>query len=288
MKRAALRLLAIASVAARAAAATRRRGTRGGPEHALKRRASGGIHSADPDPAGMSVDSELGVLDTEDVEATLKRALRRHPRLLPARGQGAALRGRAGDAALPRRRRRHRRRTCWSSSRRWATTTSSAAWSRSGAGSRSTRPPATSRRRSNTRSSSARRNQLAVLDVDGLKLDHDLVGVPAPARRLRAAGRRGRERDHLHRAERLPRLGRAWRPASTLDEDVGDCMVQTIRRWKMSATLPGRVMRATFSIPPVIATAEATPRRTAGHRRPIALMATASFRLRCFRMISGR
>jgi hypothetical protein len=45
-------------------------------------------------------------------------------------------------------------------------------------------------------------------------------------------------------------------------------MVQTIRRWRMSSTLPGRVMRATFSIPPVIATAEATPpRRTSGHRR---------------------
>src|SRR5206468_12480297 len=55
--------------------------------------------------------------------------------------------------------------------------------------------------------------------------------------------------------------------ATTLDEDVGDCMVQTIRGWKMSATLPGRVMRATFSIPPVIATAEAMPRRTPNHRR---------------------
>ena len=66
----------------------------------------------------------------------------------------------------------------------------------------------------------------------------------------------------------FPGLGRARRPASTLDEDVGDCMVQTIRRWKMSATLPGRVMRATFNIPPVIATAEATPAGArAGHRR---------------------
>jgi hypothetical protein len=37
----------------------------------------------------------------------------------------------------------------------------------------------------------------------------------------------------------------------------------------MSATQPGHVMRATFNIPPVIATAEATPRRSqgAGHRR---------------------
>ena len=35
-----------------------------------------------------------------------------------------------------------------------------------------------------------------------------------------------------------------------LDEDAGDCVVQTIRRWKMSAALPGHVMRATFSIPP--------------------------------------
>ena len=54
---------------------------------------------------------------------------------------------------------------------------------------------------------------------------------------------------------------------STLDEDVGDCMVQTIRGWKMSSTLPGHVMRASFNIPPVIATAEASPHRAGGHRR---------------------
>src|SRR5262249_58698292 len=37
-----------------------------------RRRPSSGIRAADPNPAGMTVDNELGVLDTEDVEATLK------------------------------------------------------------------------------------------------------------------------------------------------------------------------------------------------------------------------
>jgi len=53
---------------------------------------------------------------------------------------------------------------------------------------------------------------------------------------------------------------------SALDEDVGDCVVQTIRTWKMSGGLPGHVMRATFNIPSIIATADAG-RRTSPHRR---------------------
>jgi TonB family protein len=110
-------------------------------------------------------------------------------------------------------------------------------------------------------------NQLAVLDADGLKVDHDLsVFLP----QLAACGRLATED-----ASAIIYIEPNGFPGSvglaagtTLDEDVGDCMVQTIRGWKMSATLPGRVMRATFSIPPVIATAEASPRRVAGgHHR---------------------
>jgi hypothetical protein len=49
---------------------------------------------------------------------------------------------------------------------------------------------------------------------------------------------------------------------AALDEEAGDCVVQTIRRWKMSATLPGRVLRANFRIPTAIAAAtEPAPRR---------------------------
>ena len=240
---------------------------RGGPEHATKRRASGGIHAADPNPAGMTVDNELGVLDTEDVEATLQDHFDDIRGCYQRAGKAQRYAGGRVHAALPRRRRR-------ASPQDVLVVESTPGQLR-----RRTLP---GRGRAPDRVPRADRQQADDVRIPGrVPLDEPArraggrraearsrpLGVPAPARRLRAARRRGRERDHLHRAERLPGLGRAWRPASTLDEDVGDCMVQTIRRWKMSATLPGHVMRATFSIPPAIATAEATPRRTAGHRR---------------------
>jgi TonB family protein len=46
-----------------------------------------------------------------------------------------------------------------------------------------------------------------------------------------------------------------------LDESAGSCVVKGIRRWKMSATLPGRVLRCRVSIPAVIAAAEPPPSR---------------------------
>src|SRR5262245_64889020 len=71
MKRAALPLLAIVIGAGCGSDKAARQ--EGGPEQALKRRApKGGIHSADMS-AGMTVDNELGVLDTEEVDATLKQ-----------------------------------------------------------------------------------------------------------------------------------------------------------------------------------------------------------------------
>ena len=109
-------------------------------------------------------------------------------------------------------------------------------------------------------------NQLAVLEVDGVKLDHDLtLFLPQLAVCGQLAAADASAIIYIEPNGFPGSVGLS--AASTLDEDVGDCMVQTIRRWKMSSTLPGRVMRATFSIPPVFATADATPRRTAGHRR---------------------
>jgi len=55
--------------------------------------------------------------------------------------------------------------------------------------------------------------------------------------------------------------------AAALDEDVGDCMVQTIRGRRMSVAVPGLVVRANFSIPSGIATAEASHRLLAHHHR---------------------
>jgi len=110
-------------------------------------------------------------------------------------------------------------------------------------------------------------NQVAVLDADGIKIDHDIsVFLPQLAACGQLATDDANAIIYIEPNGFPGSVGLA--AGSTLDEDVADCMVQTIRGWKMSATLPGRVMRATFNIPPVIATAEATPRRTASaHRR---------------------
>jgi TonB family protein len=110
-------------------------------------------------------------------------------------------------------------------------------------------------------------NQVAVLDADGIKVEHDIsVFLPQLAACGRLAADDANAIIYIEPNGFPGSVGLA--AGSTLDEDVADCMVQTIRGWKMSATLPGRVMRATFNIPPVIATAEATPRRTASaHRR---------------------
>ena len=109
-------------------------------------------------------------------------------------------------------------------------------------------------------------NQVAVMDIEGLKVEHDLsVFLPQLAVCGKLAPEEATAVVYIEANGTPGSVGLA--AGSALDEDVGDCMVQTIRTWKMSATLPGRVMRATFSIPPVIATAEAAPRRSQAHRR---------------------
>jgi len=58
---------------------------------------------------------------------------------------------------------------------------------------------------------------------------------------------------------------------TAVDEAAGSCMVRAMRRWRMSASLPGRMLRCRVSIPSVIAAAEPAPRSTAlnssGRRR---------------------
>jgi TonB family protein len=232
----------------------------------MKRRSSGGIHEADPNPAGMTVENELGILDTEDVEATMRdhfdevrgcyhragKAQRYAGGRVMLRfligGDGIAqdvlvIESTLGNYEVERCLVEVGRRiTFHAPTGHKATTFEYPVEFRS-------------------------TNQLAVLEVDGLKLDHDL-SVLMP--QLAACGRLASEdASAIIYIEPNGFPGSVGLSAgSTLDEEVGDCMVKAIRGWKMSATLPGRVMRATFNIPPVIATAEATPRRgAAGHRR---------------------
>lgn len=94
-----------------------------------------------------------------------------------------------------------------------------------------------------------------VLNLDGLKVEHDLS---VQIHQLADCGRLANEPVaaifYIEPNGVVGSVGLA--SATPLDEDTGDCMVQTIRTWHMSATLPGRVLRCNFSIPPVIASAE--------------------------------
>lgn len=59
---------------------------------------------------------------------------------------------------------------------------------------------------------------------------------------------------------------------AVLDEEAGGCVVREMRRWRMSATLPGRMLRCRMSIPAVIAGGELPSSRravasAAGRRR---------------------
>jgi TonB family protein len=113
-------------------------------------------------------------------------------------------------------------------------------------------------------------NQVTVLDIDGLKIDHDLAAFMP---QLAACGPVAKESvAAIMYIEPSGFPGSVGLSAGTaLDEDAGDCVVQIIRRWKMSAVLPGHVLRANFSIPTVIATAEPPARRAvssaSGRRR---------------------
>jgi TonB family protein len=267
MKRAALPLVAIfvASLVGAGCGSDKAARQEGGPEHAVKRRPSRGIQSADPAP-GMTVDNELGVLDTEEVDATLKQHFdeirgcynragkaRRYAggrvmlRFLVG-GDGIAqdvlvVESTLGNYDVERCLVEVGRRIAFHAP----------------AGHK----PTTFEYPVEFRST----NQVAVLEVDGLKLDQDLsVFLPQLAVCGQLAAEDASAIMYIEPNGHPGSVGLA--AGATLDEDVADCMVQTIRGWKLSATLPGHVMRAAFSIPPVIATAAVTPsKRSAGRRR---------------------
>ena len=238
----------------------------GGPEQALQRRKAKQAGGDDPAQA-MRVDSELGVLETEEVDATMRdhfddirgcygRAgkAQRYAggrvllRFLVA-GDGTAqdvlvVESTLGNYDVERCLVDVGRRIAFHApSGRKATTFEYPVEFRS-------------------------TNQVAVLDIEGLKVEHDLsVFLPQLAVCGQVAPEGATAVVYIEPNGTPGSVGLA--AGGTLDEDVGDCMVQTIRTWKMSATLPGRVMRATFNIPPVVATAtvEAAPRRSPAHRR---------------------
>jgi len=111
---------------------------------------------------------------------------------------------------------------------------------------------------------------MAVLDIDGVKIDHD---VAAFLPQLATCGRLAKEPVvaimYIEPSGFPGSVGLAADAA--LDESAGDCVVRTIHRWKMSASLPGRVLRANFSIPTYVASEDPAPRHAAssagGHRR---------------------
>jgi TonB family protein len=108
--------------------------------------------------------------------------------------------------------------------------------------------------------------QLEVLDVDGPKVDRDIAALLP---QLAACGQLAAEGvNAIVYVEPNGFPGSVGLATSAaLDEDVGDCMVQTIRGRRMSVGVPGLVVRANFSIPSGIATAEASHRLLAHHHR---------------------
>jgi TonB family protein len=98
-------------------------------------------------------------------------------------------------------------------------------------------------------------HEMAVLDIDGLKIDRDLAAFLP---QLAACGPLAKEPVnaimYIEPTGFPGSVGLAV--AAALDETAGQCVVRTIQRWKMSATLPGKMLRANFSIPVTVASAE--------------------------------
>ncbi|HXJ23564.1 MAG TPA: TonB family protein [Polyangia bacterium] len=98
---------------------------------------------------------------------------------------------------------------------------------------------------------------VAVLDIDHTKAEHDVATLMP---QLAACGRIADEDVNAIvyiEPNGLPgSVGLAG--AAALDEDAGDCVVQTIRGWRLSIARPGLVVRTNFTIPPTLATAEAS------------------------------
>ena len=112
--------------------------------------------------------------------------------------------------------------------------------------------------------------EMAVLKLEGPKIERDISGLLP---RIAACGQLAT--DEVTAIMYIEPNGFpgsvGLSGATNLDEGVAGCIIHTIRRSRMSTALPGHVLRCNFSIHPVVASAELLPRRAAssvgGHRR---------------------
>jgi TonB family protein len=240
-----------------------RGGAEGGPELALHRRPSRPRRS--DDGAAMKIDNEVGVLDTEDVEATLQEHF---DDLRGCYGRAGRAQRYAGGRVLL----RFLINGNGSAQDVWVLESTLGNYDVERClveVGRRIRFDAPSGRKATTfeypvefRST----KQVEVLDVDGPKVERD---VAALLPQLAACGQLASEGAsaivYVEPNGSPGSVGLAT--AAALDEDVGDCMVQTIRGWRMSVAHPGLVVRASFSIPRTITAAEPSRRLLAHHRR---------------------
>jgi TonB family protein len=106
-------------------------------------------------------------------------------------------------------------------------------------------------------------NRADVLEIDGPKVQHDLANLlPQLAACGSVADGQVNAIVWVEPNGVAGSVGLATDAA--VDEDAGDCVVQTIRAYRMSIGLPGRVVRANLRIPATLASAEASHRH---HRR---------------------
>jgi TonB family protein len=107
-------------------------------------------------------------------------------------------------------------------------------------------------------------HEMAVLDMDGAKIEHDILGLLP---RIAACGRLAtNDVTAIMYIEPSGFPGSVGLAGETiLDEGVAGCIVQTIRRSRMSTVLPGRVLRCNFNIRPLVASAEPSSRHAASN-----------------------
>ena len=98
--------------------------------------------------------------------------------------------------------------------------------------------------------------EISVQDVDdSLKIDHDVTVFMHSLASCGAVTANGvSARFYVEPNGLIGSVGLAG--DSVFDEQAGACMVRAMRRWHMSATLPGRMLRCRMTVPAVIATAE--------------------------------
>jgi len=239
-------------------------GAEGGPEFALAHKAQRPQKAADPG-ASMNLDNEIGVLDTDDVEATLQEHF---DDVRSCYGRAGKAQRYAGGRVLLRFlvNGNGTAQDVWVLESTLGNYDVERCLVEVG---RKIRFHAPSGNKATTfeypvefRST----KQLEVLDVDGPKVEHDIATLLPQLAACGQLAPAGANAIIYVEPSGFPGSVGIATPAA-LDEDVGDCMVQTIRGWKMSVGVPGLVVRANFSIPSSIATAEASRRTLAHHRR---------------------